>query len=158
MTLTNAHPTATCEYIVVGSGAGGGTVAARLAEAGHAVVLLEAGGDPRKFSGGDSLWPDADRLPLDYDVPAFHGFASENEAMKWDFFVRHYGEVTQQQLDPNYLPEFQGKPVDGVYYPRAGTLGGCTAHNAMILICPNGSDWNYIADLTNDSSWEPERM
>ncbi|MGZ8532742.1 MAG: NAD(P)-binding protein [Candidatus Binatia bacterium] len=30
------------EYIVVGSGAGGGTVAARLAEAGRSVLLLEA--------------------------------------------------------------------------------------------------------------------
>ena len=27
-------------------------------------------------------------------------------------------------------------------YPRAGTLGGCTAHNAMILVCPHDADWD----------------
>ena len=33
---------------------------------------------------------DANRLPDDYDVPAFHPFATENEALRWDFYVRHY--------------------------------------------------------------------
>ncbi len=147
-----------CEYVVVGSGAGGGTVAARLAQAGRSVVLLEAGGDPRKLEGGDPIQPECNRLPNDYDVPAFHAFASENEAMKWEFFVRHYADDKSQRLDPKYREEWNGKKVDGILYPRAGTLGGCTAHNAQILICPHNSDWDYIADLTGDRSWRPRKM
>src|SRR5216684_798594 len=58
---------AAAEYIVVGSGAGGGTVAARLAEAGRTVLLLEAGGDPRNLSGGDAVEPGVNRLSDDND-------------------------------------------------------------------------------------------
>lgn len=148
---------ADCEYIVVGSGAGGGTVAARLAEAGRKVILLEAGGDPKELAGGDAVSAEG-RLPCDYDVPAFHAFASENESMKWDFFVRHYTDDQLQKLDPKYSAEYNGRPVDGVLYPRAGTLGGCTAHNAMILIYPHNADWDYIAELTGDASWKAENM
>jgi len=129
------------DYVVVGSGAGGGTVAARLAEEGFSVVVLEAGGDARLAA------------PDHYDVPAFHPFATEDPALSWDFFVRHYRNDEQQQRDPKFVVE-----QDGVWYPRAGTLGGCTAHNAMILLVPSNSDWDQIADVTGDPSWRAPAM
>ena len=135
---------ATFDYVVVGSGAGGGTVAARLAEKGMKVLVLEAGADPRELA--------ADGLPQDYDVPAFHPFASENRAMAWNFRVHDFGDDSQRR------PGQDATGRSGVLYPRASTLGGCTAHNAMILMVPQDSDWNAIAELTDDPSWRAEKM
>ena len=133
------------DYVIVGSGAGGGTLAARLAEAGMRVFLLEAGGDP--------CTADAQRLPDDYEVPGFHPFASENAAMSWSFEVRHYADEDRQARDPKY-----DAALGGVFYPRAAALGGCTTHNAMIFMPPHDSDWDHIAQLTGDRSWRASRM
>ncbi|HTE14661.1 MAG TPA: GMC oxidoreductase [Burkholderiales bacterium] len=132
------------DYVVVGSGAGGGTLASRLVESGMRVFVLEAGGDPMQTAAG--------RLPDDYEVPAFHAYACENPAMSWDFKVRHYADEQRQVRDPKYE---QGQ---GVLYPRAAVLGGCTAHNAMIFILPHESDWDHIAQVTGDRSWCAPQM
>ncbi|KAK6825726.1 hypothetical protein PG989_012542 [Apiospora arundinis] len=48
--------------------------------------------------------------------------------------------------------------MKGSLYPRTGTLGGCTAHNALIAVYPHRSDFEYIATLTGDNSWSPDNM
>jgi choline dehydrogenase-like flavoprotein len=146
------------EYIIVGSGAGGGTLAARLAETGKKVLVLEAGGDPKKLQGGNAIDPNGKRLPEDYEVPVFHPLSTENEAIRWDYFVRHYGNDELQKKDTKYTEEYAGQKVDGVLYPRAGCLGGCTAHNAMITVYPHNQDWDNLAALTGDISWSSDSM
>ena len=86
-------------------------------------------------------------------MPAFHGEATEDEAFRWDYFVRHYEDEELARRDPKFVEE-----RGGVWYPRAGTLGGCTAHNAMITIAGPSSDWDAIADELGDSSWSGEAM
>src|ERR1041384_2190322 len=97
------------DYIVVGSGAGGGTVAARLVEAGYSVILLEAGGDA-KAPGGDPA------VANDYDVPAFHPPPPETAFVRGLFSARHYTDGTRQARDSKYVATWQGQPVDGVFY------------------------------------------
>ncbi len=133
------------DYVVVGSGAGGGTVAARLAEAGMRVLLLEAGSDPSDPASRDP------ELSNQYQVPAFHPFASENPAMAWNFQVHDFGDDAARRRP-------RENPPAGVLYPRASALGGCTAHNAMIFMYPHDSDWDQIAALTGDRSWSAGNM
>lgn len=132
-----------CDYVIVGSGAGGGTLAARLAENGMRVVLIEAGGDPCD--------KDQRRLPEDYEVPAFHAFASENPAIAWNFYASHDADPAVAARDPK-------RTANGVLYPRSGALGGCTAHNAMIFLAAHDSDWDNLAKLTGDASWSARAM
>jgi choline dehydrogenase len=144
------------EYIVVGSGAGGGPLAARLALAGHKTLLIEAGDD----QGAN----------LNYTVPAYQAKSTEDPLMAWDFYVRHFADDAQQAKDFKLvyntpgggqyygLNPPPGSTIKGILYPRAATLGGCTAHNALVTVYPDQDDFQYLADLTGDQSWLPANM
>ncbi len=125
------------EFIVVGSGAGGGPLAANLARQGHSVLLLEAGAE----TGGKT----------EYNVPVLHPTATETPDLAWHYFVDHYTSKDRQAQDTKDTPE-------GVLYPRGGALGGSTAVNAMITVAPKNSDWDQIAQLTGDPSWSSGEM
>lgn len=120
------------------------------------MLLVDAGGD-----SGDDLME---------TLPALHLFSTEFEDTRWNYFVNHYSDLDRQARDSKMTYELPDgsfyvgldPPADatplGVWYPRAGTLGGCSRHNALISINAHDSDWTYISELTGDSSWGPDSM
>ena len=159
------------DYIIVGSGAGGGPLAARLTYAGKKVLVIEAGPDPAKTRS--VAYPAAEVGEVT-QVPGYYGAASEDKEMSWMFSVRHYEDTERQKLDKKYNqsrdpdtggdinPKYVDRPPDGpkqgVFYPRSSGIGGCTAHHAMITIAPNDKEWDYIAELTGDNTWRSGPM
>ncbi|KAK1537357.1 uncharacterized protein CCOS01_02677 [Colletotrichum costaricense] len=144
------------DYVVVGSGPGGGTLAASLAREGHSVFLIEAGGN----MGDDPL----------QQIPGLADVNSEDPAMSWQFFVSHYQNETQARRDRYFTYRLSNgtlwygidAPEDatplGIYYPRGATVGGSAIANAMNVVLPPDSDWNHFAEVTGDESWGPENM
>ena len=108
-------------------------------------------------------------------VPGVQLQSTQDPAQRWDYFVHHYADNARQEKDSKFvwrtqdggtfvnppgvhaLPPAGSSPL-GILYPRAGTLGGCAGHNAMITIYPHKSDWANIASVTGDSSWAPDNM
>ncbi|KAF3810371.1 Oxygen-dependent choline dehydrogenase [Colletotrichum gloeosporioides] len=145
----------TYEYIVVGSGPGGGPLAANLARDGHTVLLIEAGDDQADNVNSYMVYN---------NTPAIN-----DPLTRWDFFVTRdtpeidklYDFTTWNTTDGDFyvgLDPPSGSTRLGVYYPRAGVLGGCAMHNAATISLPADVDWQDIADLTGDETWSPANM
>ncbi|KAK4192343.1 hypothetical protein QBC35DRAFT_247503 [Podospora australis] len=146
----------TYDYIVVGSGPGGGPLAAELARAGFSTLLLEAGGDE-----GDN--------PTYADLMNFNE-AANDEATRWDFWVKHSDDPERELKFEHTVYDTgdgtfhigpdppEGAKHLGIQYPRAAVLGGCAMHNAAVCTLPADDDWNIIVNKTGDTSWEADNM
>lgn len=143
------------EYIVVGSGPGGGPLATNLAIHGHSVLLIDAGNEQLENPNSYMVYN---------NTPAIN-----DPLTRWDFFVsrddpdidEEYEFTTWRKPDGDYyvgLDPPEGAQRLGIYYPRAATIGGCAMHNAATISLPADVDWQDIADLTGDESWTPKSM
>lgn len=126
------------DFIVVGTGAGGGIVASRLAQRGEKVLAIEAGGYA---------------LPVESTVPVLHAVASEVPAVALDYGVQHFADPMRARLDPKY--DFD---LPGILYPRGEGIGGSTIVNALIAMLAQRGDFDGIAKITNDPGWSDEAM
>lgn len=107
------------EYIVVGSGGGGGPLASRLAQNGHSVLLIEAGNDQ---AGNDNL-----------TVPGYQAAVTQDPKLRWDIYVNHYQDLARAKRDPKFvyiLPdgtEYVGQNPPAGAKPK-GILYVCSHH------------------------------
>jgi choline dehydrogenase len=148
-----ANETNTYDYIVTGSGPGGGTIAANLARAGYSVLLVEAGDDQS--------------ADIRTQILSLNSFG--NPGVAWHFFVRHsdneertkrYNLLVWRLASGEYwvgrdptVDGHQNATRLGVFYPRGATLGGSAITNAAATFLPSDSDWDYFDKGVGDGIW-----
>ncbi|KAJ7144298.1 hypothetical protein C8R44DRAFT_565796, partial [Mycena epipterygia] len=150
------------DYVVVGSGVGGGPLAARLAENGFTgarrtlelkysllVLVVDAGQDV---------------LTVNTTIPLYFGRAVEGLLISaiWPRVIDRWPNVDPAiELNYTYNEYSPGAPFprNGAWYPRARALGGSTIHNAMLNnIADTLEDFNNLATMFNDSTWSYNNM
>lgn len=133
------------DYIVVGAGSAGCIVAARLAEAGHSVIVVEAGPDTSLDSTDPLVQIDLLNIfvPLLFPV-LWRRFSRAEESTQCGFW-----NATQSLLP------FVSTDQNRIYYPvpRACGAGGCASHHAMQDGVGSLQVYDNIAELLDDEAW-----
>ena len=107
------------DFIVVGAGTAGCTLANRLSESGrHSVLVLEAGGTD------DWIW---------FKIPVGYLYALGNPRADWCY-------TTEPQVGLN------GRSLG---YPRGKVVGGCSSINGMIYMRGQAADYDHWRQLGN---------
>ncbi|GJC85553.1 choline dehydrogenase, mitochondrial [Colletotrichum liriopes] len=144
------------DYIVVGSGPGGGPLACNLARAGYKTLLLEAGED----RADDPIW----------NTLANNYAALNSPLARWDFFVQHsedpevqarYERQTYRTTNGSFYTGLEppvGAERLGIWYPRGTSVGGCSMNNAGISTLPPDADWEIVVNRTGDQTWTPNNI
>jgi choline dehydrogenase-like flavoprotein len=108
------------DFIVVGSGSAGSVVAARLAEAGNEVLLVEAGGSPNFLQ----------------IIPGLSPFFADSR------YVWKYKINLQDTIGGVYKNKV-------MFYPRGKELGGSSMMNAMIYVRGHSKDYDEWEEMGN---------
>lgn len=131
---------ASYDYIVIGGGTAGLTVASRLAATSASVAVVEAGGFYEVENGNNSVVP----------LLSLTGIA----------FIDPSPDFTPQPLmDWSLVSE----PIPGVggrkvHYAQAKTLGGSSSINTLSYIRPTKGSYDLWADTVGDDSFRWESM
>jgi choline dehydrogenase len=102
------------DYVVVGAGSSGGVLAARLAESGASVILVEAGGRDR------SMWVRRPGL-----IAVMHSVPELKKAFDWGYYSAPQAAALDRRI-----PQVRGK-----------LLGGSSSINGMVFV--RGNRKNY---------------